>query len=362
MSDNNKPWVVDIETVAPWGLCAQNPPQLDESVYKSYAVCSYPSLSPSHHMFRFQWFRGNIQDGRNNPFTGDAGITYDLSLEYDDGIREWAIQTYDLPHRDITIDDTIFGSGQSFTSPFGFEYEYSAVTNHDQKHFETEAEAIAYAESIQNPVPIITFNDGDYLFRCSFRQEIDGVTVDRNAGIQHTGDSLKIYTINDLINYYADAMGIDSPFLGTGSHHFNGSSGSTFGQAANCETSLNISVFNVDNPVASTITVDPDFQGIPGSSSITIVDGDPVVSGTMLENGGGSVTVSDNGNISMLNDGGTFFLNEFGNVGFFANGDASLTANTQVQLGSGGTTFNVCLLYTSPSPRDRQKSRMPSSA
>ena len=32
---------------------------------------------------------------------------------------------------------------------------------------------------------------------------------------------------------------------------------------------------------------------------------------------------------------------------------------------SGGdpfTTNNICLLYTSPSPRDRQKSRMPSSA
>ena len=26
------------------------------------------------------------------------------------------------------------------------------------------------------------------------------------------------------------------------------------------------------------------------------------------------------------------------------------------------TIFNTCLLYTSPSPRDRQKSRMPSSA
>ena len=27
-----------------------------------------------------------------------------------------------------------------------------------------------------------------------------------------------------------------------------------------------------------------------------------------------------------------------------------------------GRSFNNCLLYTSPSPRDRQKSRMPSSA
>ena len=31
-------------------------------------------------------------------------------------------------------------------------------------------------------------------------------------------------------------------------------------------------------------------------------------------------------------------------------------------LGSGIREFNSCLLYTSPSPRDRQKSRMPSSA
>ena len=30
--------------------------------------------------------------------------------------------------------------------------------------------------------------------------------------------------------------------------------------------------------------------------------------------------------------------------------------------GTGYVTNNVCLLYTSPSPRDRQKSRMPSSA
>ena len=38
---------------------------------------------------------------------------------------------------------------------------------------------------------------------------------------------------------------------------------------------------------------------------------------------------------------------------------------TQGEDGSAGFsmhTFHTCLLYTSPSPRDRQKSRMPSSA
>ena len=33
-----------------------------------------------------------------------------------------------------------------------------------------------------------------------------------------------------------------------------------------------------------------------------------------------------------------------------------------VSIGSDLITTNTCLLYTSPSPRDRQKSRMPSSA
>ena len=31
-------------------------------------------------------------------------------------------------------------------------------------------------------------------------------------------------------------------------------------------------------------------------------------------------------------------------------------------VGVNNASFEVCLLYTSPSPRDRQKSRMPSSA
>ena len=38
------------------------------------------------------------------------------------------------------------------------------------------------------------------------------------------------------------------------------------------------------------------------------------------------------------------------------------TTHKKVQLEMGGKNPQVCLLYTSPSPRDRQKSRMPSSA
>ena len=40
-------------------------------------------------------------------------------------------------------------------------------------------------------------------------------------------------------------------------------------------------------------------------------------------------------------------------------GGDMLAETAAIEVGGG---FNICLLYTSPSPRDRQKSRMPSSA
>ena len=51
-----------------------------------------------------------------------------------------------------------------------------------------------------------------------------------------------------------------------------------------------------------------------------------------------------------------------GGAGGFVTGSTTLTGGTvyTVTVGGGGAT--PCLLYTSPSPRDRQKSRMPSSA
>ena len=52
---------------------------------------------------------------------------------------------------------------------------------------------------------------------------------------------------------------------------------------------------------------------------------------------------------------------------FFAHGGFSTWGANVITLGVGGAffgwlSFRICLLYTSPSPRDRQKSRMPSSA
>ena len=99
-----------------------------------------------------------------------------------------------------------------------------------------------------------------------------------------------------------------------------------------CETYIKATIVDVDGP-GETVEIDIEFTGssIPGDVTVTVIDGDPVVPNTMLENGDGSITISDNGFISMRNDGGTFFLNEYGTVGFYATGDASLTADNRVQ-------------------------------
>ena len=92
-----------------------------------------------------------------------------------------------------------------------------------------------------------------------------------------------------------------------------------------------------------------------GTGTVTSVAGTGTVSGLTLTG-----TVTSSGSITL---GGTLNLsaapaigNTTANTGAFT----TLAASGAVTL-SGGTA-NGCLLYTSPSPRDRQKSRMPSSA
>ena len=64
------------------------------------------------------------------------------------------------------------------------------------------------------------------------------------------------------------------------------------------------------------------------------------------------------GFMSPTNPGPTYTIN-------FDTAEATFTNPVNVQIGVFAdvtATPNTCLLYTSPSPRDRQKSRMPSSA
>ena len=74
--------------------------------------------------------------------------------------------------------------------------------------------------------------------------------------------------------------------------------------------------------------------------------------------GGGTTTTTGSGN--------TFKIALYTSSASLGAGTTAYTTSNEVSgtgyTAAGNTLTNVCLLYTSPSPRDRQKSRMPSSA
>ena len=320
--------ITDIETIAPWGLCEADPPgfDLDESVRKHNARAS----TIDQRGFGFEWNRGV---GTARDHNGNLVPTYTLILNYTDSVTEFGRRTYDLP------DDTEV----LIESPFIF----SSSSLYNQPRFQDDESSQQYGEfqAEEGPKPIVTYRDGNCLLAMTFRQEVNGVWVDRRVSIIHEGDPVSLYTIPDLISYWGGILGVDNPFVITGSYNLPDGHGDydadlTGFPGYDCPTSIKATVFNLEDVSASsTITVSADYQSLSGDSSLTIIDGD--APSTKLENGPGSVTISDNGNILMLNEGGTFFLNEFGNVGFFANGDASLTASNQVQLGVGQNSITV---------------------
>ena len=61
---------------------------------------------------------------------------------------------------------------------------------------------------------------------------------------------------------------------------------------------------------------------------------------------------------------GRYFYSDYcgGYLKSFLRGTASVSEQTNWTIPKIGSVVSFCLLYTSPSPRDRQKSRMPSSA
>ena len=71
--------------------------------------------------------------------------------------------------------------------------------------------------------------------------------------------------------------------------------------------------------------------------------------------GGGRVAIKTNGNLSL----GTIALDGYRPGALHLSG---ATPTNAINFSNGTITFDTCLLYTSPSPRDRTRSRMPSSA
>ena len=138
------------------------------------------------------------------------------------------------------------------------------------------------------------------------------------------------------------------------------------------------------DPGVDELRVDTSIPSSPGVTSLVTNDVTPLISGTATVGAGETLSVEVNGVVYTVGDNnlidngdGTWDLTipladalAEGNYDVVAMVvDAALNASTdpssdelEIDLTAPVAPTVTCLLYTSPSPRDRQKSRMPSSA
>ena len=326
-------YVVSTEVINPYGVCLGE--GLNGEDYTPHARLTTFAFSES---FRYRFYLGTYDTN------GDDYWTHSFRLYMDDLIEDYVRRVYNVPD-DIAIAVNL--EGRAWVN----DHALDRPSQGTQETFATEAEALEYVDSLGNPDPLITFLDPtNYmhspLFTAAWRQEIDGVFVSRTAELTYTGEQVSLYTYHDFANFFALFFEITpEEVLDKITYELNPDAPQNTPQyepSLDCETYIKATIVDVDGP-AGPVEIDIDFTGgsIPGDVTVTVVDGDPDVILTEIVNGDGAVTIHDNGNIIMSNDGGTFFLNEFGNVGFYANGDASLTADNQVQLGVGQNSVTV---------------------
>ena len=316
-------YLVDTQVINPFGICLGE--DLPTEHYK-------PRVSVSRSTYLPQW---GFRSYPGEVGSSGAGInTYTWIITFEDIVIDYVRRVYNLSDDteiEVRFDTTSWTHNGNLNRLFQGALET----------FETEAEALAYVDNLGNPDPMDTVRNNRRLFTAQWQQEIDGIWLSRSADLRYTGDTVSLYTINDLVNFLALFFEVTLEEVWDRVVYYQSSSApqDTSEPSLDCTSYIKATIIDVDGP-GETVEIDIDFTGSSiGDVTVTVIDGDP--DSTKLENGVGSITISDAGNISMLNDGGTFFLNEFGNVGFYANNDASLTANTQVQLGVGGTSVTV---------------------
>ena len=313
-------YIVDTEVINPYGIC------LGEGLPReSYTPYGYITTNRSDTAFFVRSYQDLTYSSSTTPL-----YTWEWAIRLEDIVGDYIRRVYDLS------DDTAIGTSLSDSSWRG-PFPASGRDDQIQQTFETETEALEYVDGLGNPDPIATIVNNGIVFDATWNIQIDGIWINRRVELKYTGSNVVLYTVNDLINFIALFLEITPEEIPVVVSSLNDDSLDRDNPPIfDCEPYIKATVVDIDGP-GDTVEVDIDFTGssIPGDVTVTVVDGDPVVSNTMIENGDGAVTIHDNGNIIMSNDGGTFFLNEFGNAGFYANNDASLSANTQVQLGVG---------------------------
>ena len=238
---------------------------------------------------------------------------------------------------DVTLSGTISGTGALAKTGAGIltlsgSNSYSGETT-------VSAGTLSVAGDSQLGAGALTLNGGALSVTGS------GVTIDNTISLGGNGGSVS----------NANALTLSGEISGTGSLAKTSAgtltlSGSNSYTGATSVTSGTLSIASDGNLGSGALTLNGVSLSVTGSG-VTI---DNAIS---LGSSGGSISNADAVDLSSTISGTGALIKE-GAGTLTLSGSNSYTGATSVTSG----TLSICLLYTSPSPRDRSLSRMPSSA
>ena len=334
-SNNDNSWVVEVVPFNLLGICSD---EILENAFENYARFEVANFPEGYFLARVS---SNAYITNEDGTTGEQYVQHTIRYLIGDVFLNHVRQINNIPD-----DVELIPSGLSI-SPVDY-------WQHGQWRFNTQEEAQEFIDSDYEIDPIATINDGDDLYSCYREGETDGHSWRQYYYLRYSGDTIKLYTYKDWINFWITILGTDSnpfpfdvyiyeSFGNDPLFIYDEEEVTNYWPSDDCTIGFNSKITELPNgSVQTSVSVDYN-PSIPDPTSTTVtvvtVDGDPPL--TSLENGDGSVTISDDGNINMSNDGGSFYLNEFGHSGMYANGDVSLTAGQTAQLGVGSHSISV---------------------
>ena len=333
-SNENSYWAVSFGFFNHMGICTDELAPGDGYAYGHF-ITNEPDRT--FEMDVYKRFHVTYSNGA----TGIRRVGHTLKYDVTEALLNYMMQTNDSIPDDVELIPSYF---VNITQRF---------QTGSRTSLSTEEEALAFADRFGIP-GILTLTEGRLLFSCYYQGETSGIPWNRTFELRYSGDDITLYTWEDWINFWKTLLGTDdNPFTFI-SHEYRNVDGDyidvpedevdDYFPISGCTPGKWVEITNWSGGGTTEVLVSTDYRpSLPDPANVivttVVTDGDPPLD--RLENGDGSITISDDGNINMSNDGGSFYLNEFGHSGMYANGDVSLTAGQTAQLGVGSHSISV---------------------
>ena len=334
-SNENSYWAVSVGFNNQMGICSDELAPGD-----GYTYAGFLTNEPDDRMFEMEIYKYfDVTDSTG--YTYRRRVSHKLTYDVTEALLNYIIQTNDNIPDDVELIPNYF---INITQRFN---------GGSRTSLSTEEEALAFADRFGIP-GIMSLTEGRLLFSCYYQGETSGISWNQRFELRYSGDDITLYTWEDWINFWKTLLGTDdNPFTFVSYTHSTVDGDyldvpedeiDDHFPISGCAPEKRVEITNWSGGGTTEVLVSTDYRpSLPDPANVivttVVTDGDPPLD--RLENGDGSITISDDGNINMSNDGGSFYLNEFGHSGMYANGDVSLTAGQTAQLGVGSHSISV---------------------